>query len=232
MDEGNVTIEIRRIAKELNRLQDERSKNKKVKIFTRLLILVVFVTFMLLLYKQYTAFDMGKVTDEVMKEMAAITPKITDESFNVVKSVYPVYVEEIQKQIKEREESLLTMVQNEANVFLRIADHDISAALHKGYPILLQKQKEHLYDEFPGLRDNGKVDKAIDNIIAKGGPKLQQILQNKFDRHQNILYNLNEKLSKLEDEKMKADKYLAQKTLGITLELVGRKLQKIDKEDN
>ena len=80
------------------------------------------------------------------------------------------------------------------------------------------------------MADRAKVDKAIDNIIAKGGPKLQEILQDKFKKHRNILYNINEKLSKLEDERLKNDKYLTQKTFGVTLELVGKKLQKIEEE--
>lgn len=230
MVEGQAEIEIGRIRKQLAHLQDEKKTNKKVKIVTRLLILVMFSVIAFLLYQQIVALDAENVKKGVMQEIANMSPVIAQETLRIVQNVSPVYIEEIQKQIDDRQDRIVQMLKNESHVFLRIADDDISKAFEVHYPELLEKQKQHLYEAFPEMKNREKVNKAIDNIIAKGGPRLQEILDEKFNRHESILNSIQQKMSKLEDKRFKNDKYLAQKTLGVTLELVGKKLQHIEEE--
>ena len=101
MDEGKITSEIGKIKKDLDRLQEEKGSNKKVKIVTRVLVLVVFLVFAFLLYKQIhrqaTAFDMKELRSQVAKEMLIMQPEIEKEINEVMKTVYPVYIDELKK---------------------------------------------------------------------------------------------------------------------------------------
>ena len=114
---------------------------------------------------------------------------------------------------------------------MRIAEKDIRENLQSGYVELMNRQKQHLYNEFPALKNREKVEKAIDNIMLHGGTRLQAIVAKKFNKHSNLLIHISQKLKKLEDNRLKHDKYLAEKTLGITMEIIGKKLQNIDRDE-
>ncbi|MBN1522648.1 MAG: hypothetical protein JW928_08965 [Candidatus Aureabacteria bacterium] len=230
MQEEQIRIELGRIEKKLEDLQKEKRKNRTIRIFSRLLILAFLLFIIFLLYCQTAVLDTKKVEALVWDRMIEIQPEISDQTFQVLAGVYPVYLRQVKKQIDERKLELLALLETETNVFLRIAEYDISEGLREGYPKLMERQKQSLYEQFPELRDREKVNRAIDNIIKNGGPKLQEVLQDKFEKHRKILHTIQAKLEKLEDTRFSDDEYLPQKTLGITLELIGKKLQKMEGE--
>ncbi|MBN2143665.1 MAG: hypothetical protein JW774_03480 [Candidatus Aureabacteria bacterium] len=121
-----------------------------------------------------------------------------------------------------KDQTFSKFINDEITTFLTIAESDLSHQVTPHFILLASKQKRHLYEAFPELKDNPKVEKAMAHLIQIGAPRLRNVWIRIFKEHIHCLLEIYSSVKDLKDPSLAKLPSLEKAVLGVTLELFGR----------
>ena len=141
------------------------------------------------------------------------------------KQILPVVQKSFIRNFLE-DRNFLDLCARELSALITSADGTISAEFEVRYRELTLHQKEALYKALPELQNDQKVNRAIDNLIAVGGPRLYSSFLLHFEEHCKSLKNIYDQVQILKDDSLSKMPSLEKAVLGVTLEVFGKYLRK------
>jgi hypothetical protein len=164
-----------------------------------------------LFLKYFSSLPVRQVIENNLKETAGmIFPEVK-------KAVFETFI---------KDPAFIQSVNKELDTFLTVVESDLSLQVNSQFVLLADKQKLHLYEAFPELKDNPRVEKAMQHIIQIGGPRLRRAWINNFQKHIDSLRAIYSAVEGLKDPDLAKLPSFEKAVLGVTLELFGKILSR------
>lgn len=212
-----------KLLSKLELLEKKRKFNRNLNFLLSTLILCAFLGFGYGLTQPFSTIDLSSVLSGV-SHSALVQKCLTKSTRDALQELAPALQKECLIPLA-RDPELFRTLSSQTDVFLEVAQHDLSKHLTPLYQGLVQSQKEHLEKVFPEIKGNPAVHTAIDHLIRIGAPKLKAAFVTAFQEHIQALLAIQSKVRGLKDESLKKMPSLEKAVLGVTLELFGKLLR-------
>jgi len=216
------------LASRLELLSKSRKELRSIQRYTTVGVVLLLAGLMFTIYSQVTHLDAHAIIGEVSQSQS-IQDVALNSLADVASNTYPILRDELNAQFLH-DDTFLVALATELESFIEIAKRDIQYQLAPLYFEFVENQEQHLYQAFPQFRNNPHVQKIVDNMLASfDGRLVDDIILEPFNDHIESLVGIYTLLS--ENKEQKRIPHLERLVFGVTLEILGRKIQESIKEE-
>ncbi|HOX37430.1 MAG TPA: hypothetical protein PL033_05510 [Candidatus Brocadiia bacterium] len=177
---------------------------------TVMIALLVAVGFHIwLFYREVTNFDRQKFLAELGARQVEMLPEVGNYAWQAVKNAYPLHREAMSAEIDRNWETLVKTVEAERDAYVTGVSNHLEGAVKARIEKALADQGVKLQNEFPELKEEGKMEKLVLNLHAAVDGAFQNVIEAKLNECVFAMGDVYDEFMKLVPEGADMESYKA-----------------------